>query len=160
MNCLNCGQPLTDAEAVWRVVHEGCESTKKEAPVEVDTKKIREKWGGPAYKYNIINAVEEIDRICSELDRLRAEDARVELKQAQDIIKGYDFTKFKEMEAKIARLTAEVARLKEKAGEEVCHCGKAFDVRKVALYVEDRNATYLTACPDCIDRALDALKGK
>lgn len=126
MKCLLCGQPLTDAEAVWRVVHEACEATKKEANVKVDTREIRGTWTSLQKKG--LNVVQVIYELCDEVDRLRAE----------------------------------VARLREKAGENVCKaCGHTKKVFSVSLTSDTTGiCQYDDICRDCIDRALDALKGE
>ncbi len=144
------------------------QANQEEAPVEIDTKAMRLKIHEGGIRQEV-----EILALCDVVDRLRAKlDAGNNLcKKAQEHIEkvvAENATLTKEVDrshSAIVSLTGEVARLK---GEKVCKaCGVPTHEKTVRMEVTYPGTGILrqewvieNACPDCIDRALDALRGK
>jgi len=97
--------------------------------------------------------------MCDEIDELRRKNET--LLDTNKTIQGWHSNLLVQVE----KLTAEVARLREKCGEKVCSkCGKTSDtLHRVTLathyeVVPPNVVVYLNVCRDCIINALAALR--
>lgn len=86
--------------------------------MEIDTKKMRDRWAASNFM-ECSWMMCDVNALCSELDRLRAKHEAL-TEQVRRTVAGHDYTKMEGLIGENARLTEELARLKEKAVVKVC----------------------------------------
>jgi len=120
----------------------------------LDTKEIRRAYNGRVFDAELVRDVGEL---CDEVDRLRAENAKLTLAKLDANVKAH------RLEMELADAKNDIARLREKAGEKVCSVCKEPRqcLHEVHIDVRGRNAKdiFEGVCGKCADRALDALRG-